>query len=71
MADKKIILFRIANLWEIIGVGGWQRGAVQNGVIFTHTVVLGGAVLEVATVAVGFNLLPARSHEGSANGVVR
>lgn len=51
-------------------VGGWQRGAVQNRMILTHAVVLGGAVLEVVTVAVGLNLLPARGHEGSADGVV-
>ena len=43
-------------------VGGRQRCAVQNCVIFSHTVILSRAVLEVVTVAVGFNLLPACSH---------
>ena len=43
---------------------------MQNGVILTHAVVLGGAVLEVVTVAVLFNLLPARSHKRGTDGVV-
>ena len=51
-------------------VGGWQGCAVQNCVILTHAVILGGAVLEVVAVAVLLNLLPARGHEGSADGVV-
>ena len=52
------------------GVGGGECGAVQNRVIFAHMVVLSGSVLEVVAVAVLLNLLPARSHEGSADGVV-
>ncbi len=43
---------------------------MQNGVILTHTVVHGRAVLQVVFVAVGFNLLPAFSHKGSPDRVV-
>ena len=43
-------------------VGGGQRGAVQNCVIFADAVVLSRAVLEVVATAVGLNLLPACSH---------